>query len=143
MTAPEPRFWINTVSLDHVEEAARGGFTQADHGMNSRLHRLTSGDSLVFYSPRTALTGGTPVQQFTALGVVTGSAPYQVVVTDDFRPWRLTVEFAQTHWAPAKPLVPRLGFVADKTHWGLPFRRGLFTIPEADFAIIAAAMTAA
>jgi hypothetical protein len=25
------RFWINTVSLDHVEGAIEGGFTQADH----------------------------------------------------------------------------------------------------------------
>jgi hypothetical protein len=57
------RFWINTVSLDHVE----GGFTQADHGANTRLHRPRPGHLMVCYSPRTNPHGGIPVRQFTAL----------------------------------------------------------------------------
>jgi hypothetical protein len=31
------RYWINTVSLEHVERGVEGGFTQADHGKNTRL----------------------------------------------------------------------------------------------------------
>src|SRR5271156_2310061 len=65
------RFWISTVSLDHVEGAIEGGFTQADHGANTRLHRPRPGDLMVFYSPRTNLHGGIPVRQFTALATVT------------------------------------------------------------------------
>jgi hypothetical protein len=61
------RFWINTVSLDHVEGAIEGGFTQADHGANTRLHRPRPGDLMVFYSPRTNLHGGIPVRQFAAI----------------------------------------------------------------------------
>jgi len=72
------RFWINTVSLDHIEGAIEGGFTQADHGANTRLHRPRPGDLMVFYSPRTNLHGGIPVRQFTALATVTGDKPYQV-----------------------------------------------------------------
>ncbi|GAB2466981.1 hypothetical protein HD599_000343 [Conyzicola lurida] len=142
MTAPEPRYWIDTVSLDHVETAVRGGFTQSDHGANTRLRNMAAGDHMVFYSPRTSLQGGTPVQQFTALGVVTGTESYQAVVSDDFRPWRLDVEYEESTPADAKPLVPLLSFVTDKQHWGMPFRRGLFTIPAADFAVIADAMGA-
>lgn len=87
------RFWINTVSLDHVEGAIEGGFTQADHGANTRLHRPRPGDLMVFCSPRTNLHGGIPVRQFTALATVTGNKPYQVKLSKDFQPWRLAVQF--------------------------------------------------
>jgi hypothetical protein len=138
----EQRFWVNTVSLDHVQAAAQGGFTQADHGARTRLGRPRPGDRMVFYSPRTSLHGGTPVRQFTALAIITGEEPYQVAVSDDFRPWRLAATFHPCRPVDAKPLVARLSFVAEPTHWGLPFRRGLFTIPGDDFATIAAAMHA-
>src|SRR5699024_6085148 len=62
----ERHFWINTVSLDHVEAAIEGAFTQADHGANKRLRQPRCGDEMIFYSPRTTLLGGAPVRQFTA-----------------------------------------------------------------------------
>ncbi|CAN5317169.1 EVE domain-containing protein [soil metagenome] len=137
-----PQFWISTVSLDHVEAAAQGGFTQADHGARTRLSRPRPGDEMVFYSPRTSLRGGTPVRQFTALATITGDEPYQVVVSDEFRPWRLAATFHPCTPVDARSLVERLSFITDVTHWGLPFRRGLFAIPEKDFAIITAQMGA-
>ncbi|MCX6500693.1 MAG: EVE domain-containing protein [Arthrobacter sp.] len=132
---------MNTVSLDHVQAGVSGGFTQADHGAESRLRRLRPGDGIVFYSPRTSLRGGVPVQQFTAIAVVTGDQPYQVNMSEDFHPWRLAVRFARCRAVDAKSLVPLLSFIQDPTHWGLPFRRGLFAIPEADYRVIAAAMS--
>jgi hypothetical protein len=134
------RFWINTVSLDHVEAAIEGGFTQADHGANTRLSRPRSGDEMIFYSPRTNLQGGKAVRQFTARATITGDKPYQVHVSDDFRPWRLAATFHPCTRVDAKPLVGQLTFIRDPTHWGLPFRRGLFTIPSGDFWTIAARM---
>ncbi len=135
------RCWVNTVSLDHVRRGAAGGFTQADHGARTRLQRLRPGDGLVFYSPRTAFQGGEPLQQFTALGVVRGDEPYQVEMSPDFRPWRVAVDFLPAQPTAARPLVGRLSFVTDPGRWGLPFRRGLFEVPQSDFATIAAAMT--
>jgi hypothetical protein len=137
---PEQRFWINTVSLDHVEAATEGGFTQADHGARTRLGRPQPGDEMVFYSPRTQLHGGTPVQQFTALATITGDEPYQVIVSEEFRPWRLAATLHPCTRVDARQLVDQLSFISDPTHWGLPFRRGLFTIPHDDFARIAALM---
>jgi hypothetical protein len=131
------RFWVNTVSLDHVEGAIEGGFTQADHGANTRLHRPMPGDLMVFYSPRTNLHGGTPVRRFTALATITGDQPYQVKISKDFQPWRLAVRFHPCARVDAKPLVDQLSFIKDPRHWGLPFRRGLFTIPQDDFSLIA------
>ncbi|MEA9985274.1 MULTISPECIES: EVE domain-containing protein [Subtercola] len=143
MTGPERQFWINTVSLDHVEGAAAGGFTQADHGANTRLRRPRVGDGMIFYSPRTALHGGSPVQQFTAIAIIIGEEPYQAIVSDDFHPWRLAARFEPCRRVDAKPLVSQLSFIPDPSHWGFPFRRGLFTIPEADYRTITTAMEVA
>ena len=141
-TAPvgERRYWINTVSLDHVEAAAEGGFTQADHGARTRLRRPRPGDEMIFYSPRTSLHGGKPVRQFTACATITGDEPYQAVVSEEFRPWRLEARFRPCRRVQAKPLVEHSSFVTDPTRWGLPFRRGLFTIPREDFSTISSAM---
>jgi hypothetical protein len=136
------RFWINTVSLDHVDAAIDGGFTQADHGANRRLSRPQPGDEMIFYSPRMNLLGGDAVRQFTAWATITGEQPYQVTVSDDFRPWRLAAAFHPCTRVDAKPLVGQLSFIADPTHWGLPFRRGLFAIPQEDFIMIATHMRA-
>lgn len=137
-----PRFWVNTVSLDHVEIGVAGGFTQADHGKQTRLRRLSAGDGLVFYSPRERFRGGGPLQRFTAIGVVSGDEPFQVEMRPDFHPWRLEVAFLPARHADVRPLVERLSFITDPTRWGYPFRRGLFPIPEDDFGVIAEAMEA-
>ncbi len=134
------RYWVNTVSLDHVRLGTAGGFTQAGHGSRSHLERLRPGDGLVFYSPRTALDEGEPLQQFTALGVVTGDRPYQVEMTPDVHPWRTAVRFLPARPAAARPLVGRLSFVPDPERWGLPFRRGLFEVSQPDFVTLAEAM---
>ena len=136
------RYWVNTVSREHVLIGAAGGFTQADHGSSTRLRRLGRGDVLAFYSPRTAMRGGDPLQRFTAIGVIADDEPYQVQMTETFRPWRRRLDILGSDEADAKPLVDRLSFVKDPQRWGLPFRRGLFEVPAADLQVIADAMGA-
>lgn len=87
----EQRFWINTVSLEHVALGVAGGFVQADHGKSTRLRWLRRRDWLVMYSPREGMRAGAPVQTFTALGVITDDEPYQVRLGPDFEPWRRRV----------------------------------------------------
>ena len=43
------RYWVNTVSRDHVQRGA-AGFTQAGHGKDTRLKRLSKGDRIVIES---------------------------------------------------------------------------------------------
>ena len=133
-------YWVNTVSKEHVQAAVEGGFTQADHGKNTRLKRLHKGDLLVFYSPKTKFRGGRPLQAFTALGEVTDTEPYQVEMTTDFHPWRRKLDFKQGDEAPVRPVISDLSFISDKEKWGFPFRRGLFKVSQADFEVIAKAM---
>jgi predicted RNA-binding protein len=122
------RYWINTVSRDHVQTGVEGGFTQADHGKQSRLKRLGRGDRIVFYSPRTE-------RKFTAIGEVTDESPYEAETG-----WRRSMRFFPAEDAPIQPLIEQLEFITNKKSWGFPFRRGLFEIGEADFAAIARAM---
>ncbi len=124
------RYWINTVSRSHVQTGMEGGFTQTDHGKESRLKRLAKGDQIVFYSPRTD-------QKFTAIGEVIDEAPYQ-----EETGWRRRMRFATAQEAAIQPLIEQLEFIRNKKSWGFPFRRGFFEITESDFKTIASAMGA-
>lgn len=135
-----PRYWLNTVSKDHVLAGVAGGFTQANHGKSINLKHLSKGDWLVFYSSKTSLSNGKSLQNFTALGKITGEAPYQAEMSPSFHPWRRQVAFMPCQETPIRPLITDLSFIKDKKAWGYPFRRGLFEIPEADFKRIAKAM---
>lgn len=134
------KFWVNTVSREHVLVGVAGGFTQAGHGSKTGLTRLQRHDRIVFYSPREGLRSGASVQAFTALGVVVDDVPHQVEMRPGFNPWRRQVRFEEVTAAPIAPLKASLSFLGDGSNWGLPFRRGLFTIPEADFTRIADSM---
>lgn len=136
-------YWINTVSRDHVQIGLAGGFTQANHGKSTNLKPLTKGDLIAFYSPRTSLHDGQPLQHFTALVRVIDDIPYQAEMTPDFHPWRRRVEVLPAQETPIHPLIAQLSFIHDKSRWGYPFRMGLFAIPAADFGLIAAAMRVA
>lgn len=134
------RYWINTISLEHVLQGVAGGFTQADHGRDTRLRALARGDLIAFYSPRTAMRTGEVLQRFTALGEIADDEPYRVELRPDLRPWRRRVDFEDVAQVPIRPLLAMLGFVTDEQKWGLPFRRGLFEVPAGDFGVIAGAL---
>lgn len=134
------RYWINTISKDHVQKGVAGGFTQADHGKNTRLKRLSRGDYIIFYSPKTSLKDGETLQAFTAIGMIDDDAPYQVEMTPDFHPWRRKVKFLESGEVAIKRLLEHLSFIKDKQRWGYPFRMGLFEIQKDDFELIANAM---
>lgn len=140
--APGVRYWINTVSREHVRLGVRGGFTQADHGRATRLRRIAKGDFIAFYSPRTEFRGGEPLQAFTAIGRVTDEEPYQVEMRPGFRPWRRKMKFWKSRPGPIAPLIEELEFLLDKRRWGYPFRRGLFEVARGDFQKIAQSMGA-
>jgi predicted RNA-binding protein len=134
------KYWINTITLDHVQAGEMGGFTQANHGNPRNLNKLQRGDLMVFYSPREKFQGNIPLQAFTAVGQVSDDVPYQVEQDVDFHPYRRNMDFLKCNQVPIRPLINKLSFIKNKTHWGMVFRQGMFEIPESDFAIIAEAM---
>jgi hypothetical protein len=134
------KYWINTVSRDHVRVGVEGGFTQANHGRATTLRQLARDDLVAFYSPRTAYPDGEPLQHFTAIGRVSDDAPYQAEMTPTFHPWRRRVQFLECEEAPIRDLLGELTLTKDRKRWGWAFRRGLFQIDEEDFRRIASAM---
>ena len=132
-------YWIAVVSKDHVDVGVAGAFAQVSHGKAAPLERMRAGDGVAFYSPRTKYPDGEPLQAFTAIGRIRDGKVYQAAM-GDFQPFRLDVDFLPAQAALVRPLIDDLTFIRSKKHWGAAFRFGLLRVPEADFALIAAAM---
>ena len=133
-------YWLGIAAKDHVESAIAGSFAQLNRGEAAPLDRMRAGDGCVFYSPRTAQSGGEPLQAFTAIGRVRTGRIYQATIGADFHPFRVDVDYLCSQPVPIKPLIAELSFIRSKAHWGAAFRFGMRRVPEADFALIAAAM---
>jgi predicted RNA-binding protein len=138
----QPRYWIGIASKDHVLKGVEGGFCQLCHGKNNPLKRLSSGDWIVYYSPRTTMSDGDAVQSFTAIGQILEGASYPFDMGNGFVPYRLDVRFVCAQEASIRPLLDHLSFIKNKRTWGYIFRFGLIEIPEPDFEAIATAMKA-
>src|SRR5262249_21834696 len=139
---PMTRYWIGVVSLSPVKPGAAGGFAQLGHGKAAPLRRMKAGDWLVYYSPKTDMSGGEPLQMFTAIGMVTGESVYQHAMSRSFVPFRRDIRYRKCTPAPIGPLIPQLSFIKDPRRWGYPFRTGLVEISRSDWRLIARAMKA-
>jgi hypothetical protein len=133
-------YWIGVVSRSHVRIGVKGDFIQLSHGKEAPLQKFRAGDGLVMYSPRTSYPDGEALQSFTAIGYIASGEVYQVEMSPDFKPYRINVHFSSCGETPIKPLLDKLSFLKNKTHWGAAFRFGQLKIPAADFALIAEAM---
>ena len=136
------RYWIGVVSLSHVRKGIEGGYVQVSHGKAAPLRRLHPGDWFIYYSPKTDMDLGEPLQQFTAIGRVKDDRVYQFEMSKDFVPFRRDMVWAASTPAPIQPLIPGLSFIKDPVRWGYPFRTGLLEISRKDFELIAGAMKA-
>ena len=133
-------YWIGVVSRSHIEIGVRGGFMQLNHGKKAPVQRMKAGDWIAVYSPRTAYPDGELLQAFTALGKVTTGAIYQVIVSEDFKPYRVDVEFFPCSPAPIRPLIATLSFIKNKQSWGSAFRFGQLKVSREDFLQVSNAM---
>jgi hypothetical protein len=135
------RYWLGVAALDHVARGVAGGFCQLGHGRPALVARLSAGDWLIYYSPRSSLEGGEPVQAFTAIGVVAPGEPYVAQQAPGFRPTRRDVRYRKrARQAAIRPLLEQLTLTRGKTNWGIVMRRSLIELDAADFALIREAM---
>ncbi len=130
------RYWIATASREHVMKGVAGGFAQVCHGKGGPLNRMAEGDWIIYYSPTETFGGKDVCRRFTAVGKIKANKPYTFEMSKDFIPWRRDVTFFPAHEVAIEPLLDKLSFIPDKRHWGFPFRRGCFEIPEQDFRLI-------
>ena len=86
------------------------------------------------------MRSGSACRSFTAIGRVKNGVVYQFEQTNDFKPYRIDVDFYECAEAPIEPLLDRLSFTKGNRNWGLMFRRGHFEVSDSDFQIIAYAL---
>lgn len=133
------RYWLGVVSKEHVLKGVKGGFAQVCHGKKQALTKLSAGDGFVYYSPKVAMNRSEPSKCFTAIGEIKSGKVYQFVMTPDFHPFRIDVEYFPCKEVAIAELMDRLELTQGK-HWGMQLRRGLVEISKADFDVIAKAM---
>ena len=130
------KYWINTISRDHVLIGRDGRFVQAGHGKKQPLQKMSKGDLVLFYSPRTAQEEGELVQRFTAIAEVADDEIYSVALPENLLPHRRNARYFLCEETEIKPLIPHLAFIRNKASWGFLFKFGLFEIPQADFEYV-------
>jgi hypothetical protein len=135
------KYWIAVASREHVKRGIEGSFAQSCHGKCAPLKKMKPGDYLLYYSPTSVLGDPDKLQKFTAIGKIREGEPYQVELREDFKPFRIDVDWIQKFKeAEVRPLLQQLDFVKANTkdlkHWGWAFHRGYFEIKKKDFLLI-------
>ena len=131
--------WLCVVQREHVLRGVDLGTVQTNHGVRSGIQRMAPGDGLVYYSPKTAYPDGDPLREFTAIGVVVDSEPWQ----SETGLWRRVVTYTTAHSTPIAPLLDALELTRGNKNWGFIMRRGQVEISQHDFDVIAGEMGAA
>jgi hypothetical protein len=132
------KYWLGVVCRDHVRRGVTQGVAQLGHGKRDGLARLSPGDWLVYYSPRTSLRDGEVLQEFTAIGEVADPEIWQAD-EGSFKPWRRRVRYVPSAAVAIRDLPLDL---TAKPNWGYQLRRGLIPLSEHDFRAIRSAMGA-
>jgi len=137
-----PRNWIGTVHLAQARAAQAAGFVALSHGKAAAMEKLSVGDRVIYYAPRSDFDAD-PVQAFVALLTVTGDRIAQRRMPGtEFRPFARDASYHEVRDLPVRPLLEHLSFVKSPRHWGMAFRRSQFEISESDFNLIAKGMGA-
>ncbi len=136
----QSRFWIGVVSASHVKRGVVGGFAQLCHGKSAPLRKMRRGDWLIYYSPRTEMGKGRPLQAFTAIGEVADDDVYAFPMSESFVPFRRNIRYSPCREVKIAGLLDSLSFTRGNAHWGYSFRYGHLEIPRDDFMTIADAM---
>ena len=56
------KYWMGTVSKEHVMIGVEGNFCQLCHGKSTPLKRMKKGDILIYYSPKISLNSDVKFQ---------------------------------------------------------------------------------
>jgi len=134
------RYWIGIAAAAHVRKGVEGGFAMFAHGRHAAASRVAPGDWVAYYSPREGMNEGAELRAFTAIGQALDGEPRERGMTGDITGWCRAMRWLPSRPAGIYPLLDRFSFVKNRGHWGMYFRQSLFSVPRADFALIAGAM---
>lgn len=135
------KYWVSTVSREHVLVGKEGGFCQVCHGKKGPLARMKKDDWIIYYSPKMSMGEKESYQKFTAIGKIADDNIYQFKMFEGFIPFRRDVVYAKdAKEVDIRPLLGRLSFTQGSANWGAKFRFGIFEISKQDFDIISQSM---
>ena len=132
--------WIGVMAAEHAARAVEGGFAMFAHGKHEAAKRVGTGDWVAIYAPREQINAGEAVRAFVALGQAVNGDLTERLMAPGVTGWQRPMIWLDVGRADVYPLLDRFSFVVDRSHWGMYFRKSLFKISDADFALIAAAM---
>jgi len=75
------KYWMGTVSKEHVMIGVEGNFCQLCHGKSTPLKRMKKGDILIYYSPKISLNSDVKFQEITAIGKIKDENVKKMIVT--------------------------------------------------------------
>lgn len=131
------------VQRSHVLRGVALGIVQTSHGARSGIQRMSPGDGLVFYSPKTDYPDGDALREFTAIGRIADGEAWQADAGAGFVPWRRRVEYDESARAvPIASLLEALELTRGNRNWGLIMRRGQVEMSPGDFRVVAEQMGA-
>lgn len=133
--------WIGVAAASHVRIGRERDIVMFAHGKHSAVKQVQPGDWFAYYSPTETLGGKDPVRRFTAIGTIADGVPE----TNDLmgagvEAWMRRAHYVDAQEADIYLLLPQFDFVHDPSHWGMYFRKSLFTIGAPDFSRIAELM---
>ena len=134
------KYWLAVVSAEHVNYGVGLGIAQTNRGKPQGISRMSPGDGLVYYSPKTSYPDGDPLKAFTAVGRVAAGEPWQADEAG-FKPWRRKVDYDDGAPVPLGDLEQELELTR-QANWGYQLRRGVLPLSEHDFTLIRRAMMA-
>lgn len=131
------KFWVNVVSLEHVQTGVEQAITQSCHGKSSSLKKMSKDDWIVHYSAKEAFQGTKACQKFTSIGQVADHDVYQYDMGGGFVPWRRKINYLDCKAVPIAGLLEDLSFTKGKERsWGMVFRYGFLEMKMQDFLIL-------
>ncbi|MGD9916206.1 MAG: EVE domain-containing protein [Rhizobiaceae bacterium] len=134
------RHWIGVSAGEHVAIAVAESFAMFAHGRHTAAKRVASGDWVAYYCPREGMNSGAELRAFMAIGQAVDGSPSERMMVPGVTGWHRPMQWLKAKRADVYPLLERLSFVTNRSHWGMYFRKSLFAVEAADFALIADAM---
>lgn len=134
------RYWIGVAAAAHVRVGIEGGFAMFAHGRHDAVKRVAPGDWVAYYSPREGMKEGAELRAFTAIGQALEGGPREREMMAGTTGWSRPMRWLPSRPASIYPLLDRFSFIEDRGHWGMYFRKSLFSVPREDFTLVAEAM---
>ena len=135
----EKQFWLVVTSLAnfrHDRDVLNFKTQGLPHRFRHQVKKMRPSDRVLYY-----IMGA---QKFGATATITGEYCYDEskLWTDDDEMWpsrcpsKPDIVLTDDELLDAKKLVPDLGFIQNKEHWGVYFQGSIRQIPEEDFRLI-------